>query len=376
VTPIAVWLLVLWLHALRFSARAALVTGLGYGLATLAWPYASTFLSEPLSAACLLAAALSIARYHTDGDRRLLWLAGACAGASLHVHILNVIAFPSLFGYAIAPAWRAGRIAATRSAWLGAVATGFAGIALLGLGHHLRFGSVLETGRYGHYSTFLWSWEGFVAQLVAPGRSFWLYSPVLVLGWAGWKTLRTHSGDAAWFALGIVATRWAFVSIRSDWWGGWGIGPRFLVAVIPFAILPLAALVEPWLTAGGRRGRALVAVLLASTLFQGWLAMHSIFEHMWDLWYRLGNPAYISYSHWNPAGSPIAGFWRFDSHPVALLFAGELRAAVETAKLDMLSFGAVRSALDGRPSMLLVFVAIAAVGIWAAWRLLAALRQP
>jgi len=349
VTAASAWLLARWLLALGFLRRTALVTGLAFAFATSAWAYSRTFLSEPLSGLCLLAAAYCVTLRQAGRGARWLWLAGAIAGFSVHVHALNVVFVPCLIGYALAGRRRAGMAGMLAMLGLGA--------GLLLLGQWLRFGDPLETGRFGHYSEFVAPWEGMAAQLVAPGRSFLLYSPAAALGLLGFGALRRRLPAVFLFAAGAMLLRWLAISTRSDWYGGWGLGPRHLVPVIPLAMLGFAAALE---RAGQWRRWARWAWWLAlglGVLLSAHLALHSIFEWMWQL--RL-DPALqapglrMHASHWWAPASPVLGFF--------------------TLKLDVLAAGAVLLAQLGHPGLLTVFAGIAAVGVAAGWRLVAALR--
>lgn len=350
VTAVTAWLVVLWVAALGFGRRTALWTGLAFALATSAWAYSRTFLSEPLSGLCLLAAAYCVTRWR-DGGRRWLWLGGAVAGFSLHVHALNLVFAPCLLGYALAVGgWRR----------RGVVGAGLAFAALAGLlllGQWLRFGDPLETGRFGYYSEFVAPWEGLVAQLVAPGRSVLLYSPALILGLCGWSALRRRLPAVTWFMVAVILLRWLAISTRSDWFGGWGLGPRHLVPVIPVAMLSFAAALErvPQWRAGWRW--SWWTGLAASVLLALHLALHSIFEWMWLLVSdpRLAGRGVMSVSHWEAWASPIAGYF--------------------VIKLDVLAVGAVLLARLGHPGLLIGFGVVAIVGGVAGWRVVLALRS-
>ncbi len=350
VTAVTVWLLVRWLHLLGFAARTALGTGLAFALATSAWAYSRTFLSEPLSGLCLVAAAYCIAR-----GGRWWWVAGAVAGFSLHVHVLNLVFVPCLLGLALASGKRGER--GERQGVVGGL-VGFAvGAGLLLLSQYLRFGDPLETGRFGHYSEFVMPWEGLAAQLIAPGRSFLIYSPAVLLGLAGWATVKRRMPAVFWFAVAAIGLRWLIISTRSDWFGGWGLGPRHLVPVIPVAMLGFAAALEqlhtwrPW----ARRvwwGGVAVAVVLS-----GYLAVCSIFEWMWLL---VANPAVgergVMYvSHWMWWASPIVGY------------AG--------LKPDVLALGAALLWKHGHPGLLLGFLGVAGIGVGAGVVVMRALRR-
>ncbi|MCA9689840.1 MAG: hypothetical protein KC636_09535 [Myxococcales bacterium] len=332
--------LALWIAALGLGRRAALLTGLAYALGTAAWAYSRTFLSEPLSALTLLCGAWLVARFHQTRAPWRLWAAGLVCGLSAHVHLLNVIALPCFVGYALLPL-TPGERRRSRAAIVGALALGAVALAALLVDQHLRFGSPFETGRYDHYSRYVAPLEGIVAQLVGPGRSVFVYAPAALVGLWGLRAARRRVPAALWFGLSLLAARLLFVACRSDWWGGWGVGPRYLAPAIPFMLVPLAALLADW-PQRGRATRASAALCLAlATLLSGHLGTHSIFEWMWRL--TLREPVvFMDVSHWRAYASPIVGFLEINP--------------------DMLSIGARKLHALGHPSLWWLFLAIAAIG--------------
>jgi hypothetical protein len=353
VTALAAWMLAAWLRVLGFSLPVSAATGLCYAFGTLAWPYSRTFLSEPLSALVLLAAAVCVARFHagrrdpanTARASHWLWAAGILSGLSAHVHVLNLVALPCLLGYAVLPLLRDRSLTSHYRAWLPALGLGLGMVALLGLGHYLRFGDPWQTGRYGHYSHFIVPGEGLFALLVAPGRSFLLYSPVVLLGLAGWPGLRRRVPAAAWFALAVVATRLLFVSARSDWFGGWGVGPRYLVPAVPFAVLPLAVVLAGLPRMRPIWRRLMILGLTLCIVLEAHLAAHSIWEWMNVLMNKpwTWGSGYLQRSHWLPAATPVAGFFEL--------------------QVDMLSVGSARLLHHGYSGMAWIFGTVAALGL-------------
>jgi hypothetical protein len=349
VTPLGAWWFVRWIVALGFAWRTAVLMGLVWAFGTLAWPYSRTFLSEPLSAATLVGAAWCIAELHRRqrdpaSARPWAWAAGAFAGFAVHVHVLNLVALPCLLGYALAPFVRdRSLVARHRVALAGALALALLGLALLLLGQWWRFGDPFETGRYDHYSWWIPPGVGLVALLVGPGRSVLLYSPALLLALPGARQLVRRVPAAAWCALAIVVTRLVIVGLRSDWWGGWAIGPRYLVPVIPFALLPLASVLDRAASWSRAKKAVLALALLACAALELHLALHSIFEWMMHV-QASGTPqlGYLARSHWHVEASPIVGF--------------------TTLPLDTLSRGAALLAQHGHPGPWRFFLAIAAGG--------------
>lgn len=348
VTAVTVGVLVAWVAALGFRRRTALGTGAAYAFATSAWAYSRTMLSEPLSGLCLVVAAYCVTRWRKGEGRRWLWLAGGVVGFSLHVHALNVTFVPCVVALV---GWSKKREGALGAAVLFAV-----GAVTLMLGQWWRFGDPLETGRFGYYSSFVVPWEGMVAQLVAPGRSVLLYSPALVLGLCGWAALRRRSPAVCWFVIAAFVVRWAAISTRSDWFGGWGLGARHLVPVVPLLMLGFAAALEDVVPRWRRRGRVLWwAGVVGAVALSGYLAVHSIFEWMWRLSLdpRVAGEGndYLKAAHWEGWASPIVGFWGI--------------------KWDVLALGAVRLARLGHEGLVIVFGVVAVIGAAALGRLAA-----
>ncbi|MBL4688686.1 MAG: hypothetical protein JKY37_29125 [Nannocystaceae bacterium] len=352
VTALAVGVLAQWLLALGYSVRVGVTVALAYAFATSAWAYSRTFLSEPLSALMLLSAALGVTRFLSLRDERptaaRAWLIGAAAlvGLSVHTHVLNVLAVPAYLvwlGLALRSRQEFNR---HRTTMVLALLAGSVGLAMLGVSNHLRFGSPWETGRFAHYSHFVWPGEGVLAMLVAPGRSIFVYSPALLLAALGVRALARRHRSVLAFIVTMVALRRIFVGARSDWWGGWAIGPRFLLPLVPFMLVPLAEVLNHARDASRRVRLAIALAMAAAVALSMHLASHSIFEHMVAISRDRETPEYLAISHWAPNASPIAGF-------VGL-------------KLDTLSLGALALSRHGHNGLLMVFVALAALAVLAA----------
>jgi hypothetical protein len=169
---------------------------------------------------------------------------------------------------------------------LGEFAVGAAVPSLVLLGYNqLAFGSPWDMG-YFHHATamfrdvhsaknplglrhpdlsraraLLWGWH----------RGLLFYAPIVSLAVPGWAVLaaRRWWGVATVSAATVAAVFLVNLSYP-EWTGGWSTGPRLLVPMLPFAMLPVAALLGT-----GRRVVVVGAVLLALAggaimlLFQG-----------------------------------------------------------------------------------------------------------
>lgn len=92
---------------LGYSDRTGLRLGLLFGLATIAWPYATQFFGEPLSAFSLLLVVLSYAilSWKTTGRTRWMLCAGIGAGIALATVTAHALLLALLGAYAVAAWW-------------------------------------------------------------------------------------------------------------------------------------------------------------------------------------------------------------------------------------------------------------------------------
>jgi hypothetical protein len=249
VTLATVWALAWSLFPLVRRRETAWATALLFGLGTIAWHYAGTFFSEPLATLLNVLAFGTVVRCARIQHSGLTVLAGGLAGLAVTAHLSAVL---------FAPAWvwilachgsgdDSERMPATRALLIWCL--GFCGVlALLALFNTVRFGDPLETGRsidmdvaktFG-YGYFVAPWRALVGLLASSSKGLFWYSPLVVLGLLCWRTMRArarHVSDA--LAL-VIVLRWLFIATRSDWHGGFALGPRLLVQMVPFALLPIA----------------------------------------------------------------------------------------------------------------------------------------
>ena len=248
-------LLALAAAELGAAPRGALLLGIVYAVATPAGVYATLWFSEPLTACATLAAVYLLLR---DRDRLTAWrplLAGAATALAVCTRLESLLFAPPLLLYAVLPRRRRPLRAA---AFVLPLAVALAGLALY---NAARFGSPLETGyseglgtamRDTHPPHTLASLaEGLYGLLISPGKGLLEYAPVLLLAPLGaamlWRRRRPELLLLLLvFALDLVAH--ANVLIR--WVGGWSWGPRFLLPVLPLALLLLAPLLGAALTPG------------------------------------------------------------------------------------------------------------------------------
>ena len=243
---------------LGYGGRVPLLMALLLGFGTLLWPYAKYLFREPLCALLLLLAAYCALGAGTS--RRALLLAGFFGGLSLTARTLNGIALPALLVVAVLPPgfgwgrwarlWRG--VAVRVGLFLAAAAVG---PLILGVFNLVRFGNPL----YSIYSV-----ETHFSQplpltlyglLLSPSKGIFVYMPILLAAAAStvrfWRTQRR----AALLAAGVTLPYFLVLARYFHWYGGFAWGPRLLVAIVPFLLLPLAAGLDDGRVAEGARPR-------------------------------------------------------------------------------------------------------------------------
>ncbi|MBK9942076.1 MAG: hypothetical protein IPP13_10705 [Kouleothrix sp.] len=307
-------LLCVWATRLYRSVYTGVALALLFGIGTLAWPYSRFFFSEPLFTACLLLAALAI-------ETRRPLLAGLACGYAIFTRVGGLVLLPALLAYlwlSCAEAYPAptgeSRLAGAPGRRLSArqglfvrqclwLAVGLAPFALMLAGYNwVRFRTPLERGYAGEsFSGNLL--EGLYGLLLSPGKSVFLYVPLLLaLPWAIGPFARRFRPAAALIGL-LVAITLVQSALWWIWWAGWGWGPRFLVPLMPFLVLPLGTLLER------PAGRRALLGLLPLGLFVNLLGILVDFNQYIDQLTR-GEISREAIYLYQPAYSPILAHMR------------------------------------------------------------------
>lgn len=246
----------LLVRRLGASARRGVALTLLYGLGTLAWVYAKTDFNEPLQTLSLLAAAYAAVRARTRA--RAGWLV-AC-GSALAVAILTkaalVVVVPAFVVYVLSfgealqrPTWRRWSAPPLNRDWVRwALWRQLALLAPVALACGLtlwlnlvRFGSVLNFGYNFAVDDVPFAnpiYEGAFGLLFSFNSGLIFYATPVLLGlWGVRRFSRQYPREL--ILIGLVGV--AIVAVHAGWvhWAGLAdFGPRYLVPVIPFLLLP------------------------------------------------------------------------------------------------------------------------------------------
>jgi hypothetical protein len=269
--------LCLFLGRLVADPFLRVLLALAYGLATIAFPYSTVLYGHQTAAALLfLAFALLHRRRRGEAGSRAPWGAGTLLGLAVLTDFAALVPAAVLLAYA---AWVLDRKGdAARVVLAGApfaVALGWYNAAAFGspfassYRYLVRFQQISSTGVLGFGRPSLRALWGIT---FSPYRGLFPLSPFLLFAIAGFERLlrRTQWRAEALAWLAAVVAQLAFVSAWYDWFGGFAIGPRNLLIVLPFLVPPVAAAVDAW--QGVRAARYLFALSVAASFVLVWIA--------------------------------------------------------------------------------------------------------
>lgn len=251
------------IFALSVGWRASIA--LIYGLATPAFPYANTFVGHQ-QVAVLLFGAFFIA--FLIGQRRLSqrWslLAGLLLGWTLITEYPAALVIAAVGLYLL--------FALPDKRWIaGAVLAGVPPVILMMAYNFAIFGTVLPVGY--KYSE-LWQAEhqsGFLS-LAGPNsdalwgitfgvhRGLFFLAPVLLLGFPGFGAWLRRGAYRRELAVCVWAV-FSFLLFNGSsvmWSGGFGVGPRYLVPMLPFLAIGIGAFIAQWGAAWWARAALIV----------------------------------------------------------------------------------------------------------------------
>jgi hypothetical protein len=244
----AVGCVLFFLLALRlgFSRRISVLLTLVYGLATMVWPYSKSFMSETSLNVAILGGVYGAVCYVHEKRKRWISFSGACMGFAVLTKVTALLAVPLIAGYILGSLGTRKSLLHLLLCFVPALAV-FCG--LQGWHNWIRYGAVWQAGYQAGSDALGFSTPvlvGLWGLLLSPGKSFFLYAPVTILAFFCFRSFLRHRRNEALLCLGISVL---FVLFHACWWswaGDWAWGPRFLLVITPYMLLPCGMLLEKW----------------------------------------------------------------------------------------------------------------------------------
>ena len=265
--------LFLFLQDLGFSRRASIGWSMVAGVCSYLWPLAVSVFDQAQHAFFVVLALFLAYRAARRGSTVAALGSGLSLGALLNYQESYLIIVPGfvlpllLSGPEATPLteWRA-RFYSSRRLILFFVGGISIGLAAWFEFNQWRFGVPYLPNRFKvglmHPPLFGNPIIGFLSLLLSPGKSVFLYDPVLILGIVGWGSFRRRFPGIAWAILVVSVSQLLFVSCLTFFGSDWAWGPRYLLPVLSLWILPAAA----WFQGAAGRARRLAKVLILAGL--------------------------------------------------------------------------------------------------------------
>ncbi|MEI8050414.1 MAG: hypothetical protein WCI12_03170 [Actinomycetes bacterium] len=235
------------MHRLSGRLRSSLVGALLIGFASMVWPYAHFSFDATPTALFLMLALLGILGLAEEPTRRRSFAVGAALAAALAFRVdsaLMVTVDVAWLLWTLRSLPMADRI---KNAACAAVPLALI-VVVTALYNVTRFGGIFDDGHrldtsVQHTFPLL---RGVADLLISPGRGILLFSPLLVVAAIGVPWLfRKAPGLVVSQGLGILAVV-LFVATLTNFSGFAAWGPRFLVPVLPIALLPIIGVLVRW----------------------------------------------------------------------------------------------------------------------------------
>jgi hypothetical protein len=272
---------VLFWMAARFARKEgyAFLLALAYGLGTIAFPYSNALYQHQLAAFGAFVGFFLLWRViYENASLRWLWLVG------LLFSFAAITEYPIILALGIQFLWAVYRMP-NRLALYRVVLAAIPLLLLFAGFNYASFNSVLPVGYI--YST---NWQGehqtgflslqlpsgdnllrLYGLTFSPVRGIFLISPFLLLAVWGfflmWRERKEQRGVTGVMAL-FVAYFFLYNSSSIMWWGGFTIGPRYLIPMLPFLCLPIVFALNHLLDT--LWGRVLAGLLIAVSVFSVW----------------------------------------------------------------------------------------------------------
>ncbi len=244
----------LCVQTLGFRIQTAVLAALATAFSTMMWPYSKTLLTEPANALGFIIAMWGVSTNARTTSAPALLVAGLGLGLAVASAYIHLIALPLFFLFVILGQssrrlsrmeWRA-RLYRTLFLLLGFIPFG------LGVAYYntIRFSGPFNTGHNlaalglgFQVDTLL---GGLYGLTLSPYRGLLFFFPPFVILPLGLRLLsKNHGRNGEAVLIGaLVTVELLLYSSWTVWWGGFTLGPRYLLPLMPLMIVGLAPILD------------------------------------------------------------------------------------------------------------------------------------
>jgi len=223
------------------------------------------FLQHPAEALFLLLAFYFLFIDSVNPAWRYRCLAGSMAGTMILVRASSLILIPALTLYLLWCAFKRARIRNHASGLTVAAGNSLpflipviAAVLVTMAVNNAKWGEFSFSGSYRAFNSFTNSWLiSLYGYLFSPGQSIFVFSPILLMAPVYFRPFARKYLPETITILGLAISYALFYGRSLAWHGQWCFGPRYLMAMIPLLLLPLAS----WLRMAGKAARFVVVLL-------------------------------------------------------------------------------------------------------------------
>ncbi|HZD41167.1 MAG TPA: glycosyltransferase family 39 protein [Terriglobales bacterium] len=252
---ITVSVVFLFCVSLGYSNRSSLLAAVFYGFGSMAWPLAKQPFDHVGETLFILLSVYSLYLYTVQYRIKFIILSAVFFGISLNIRLTSILVGPSLLLIAIGAGMKERSLRNSKSKLFHhmvifmVVLIPFI-VAILWYNSY-RFGSMYETGfqliadKTGlDFFSGTQLLTGLQGLLLSPGKGIFYYSPVALLFFPAIIPFYNRHRILAASFVTVSISYLLFMSKNIYWHGDWAWGPRYLLAILPFLIIPAVALLE------------------------------------------------------------------------------------------------------------------------------------
>ena len=241
--------------ALGYSRRASLLVAIFYGLGTIAWPLAKQPFDHIVETFFILLSVYFVYQHSVNKRGSYLTFSAFSIGFAFITRPTSILVIPPLFIFLFMSYVKEYDLRGVIKSLIKDVvlfSIAFLPFVCLSLWYnYYRFGSVFETGyelvseRTGlSFFTGTPLLTGLTGFLISPGKGYFYYSPIAVLFFFSiWSFFKKHYWLGVSFIF-IIISYLLFLSKNIYWHGDWAWGPRYILVLTPFFVIPIAEVFE------------------------------------------------------------------------------------------------------------------------------------
>jgi hypothetical protein len=315
---------------LGYSGRLSLVLSLVYGLCTMVWPYSKSLMSEGTLNVALLGGVYGALSYAAGARKGWIAVSGVCLGFAAITKVISLVVVPFIVVYLLASRDFRTSLRDICCFFLPAI---LISLGVEGWHDAVRYGTVWPSGYDKGWGALGFStplYVGLWGFLASPGKSFLVYAPACLLGLiSAGKFYRRNRKEALLF-FAIAAAYTLPHAMWCLWAGDWAWGPRFLLVITPYLILPAGVFLKSWAAKSRVSRWATVGLLLISL----WIQLLGVSVHPFAFIQKRGEVvnkfvnlnervfthagAYLedTFNNFSPRFSHVAGNWWLFKHMV------------------------------------------------------------